>query len=186
MKEVLAADERSNGNVLDWNFIRTHTTGFDQFAETLRNTSWDDIVNGCGIRNPKSNKRPNFYRFRTDHNLLGDGPDAAQERSRQHSGDRKSDVIARAGRKAALVPVPGTAMCKGIARWVSLSGRRKRFWTDWEPSSVLSRPVTMGSTRCGQFRRCTTLRARFFALGGNFLSATPDTEYTAEALRRCG
>ena len=25
----------------------------------------------------------------------------------------------------------------------------------------------------------------FFALGGNFLSATPDTEYTANALRRC-
>jgi molybdopterin-dependent oxidoreductase alpha subunit len=25
----------------------------------------------------------------------------------------------------------------------------------------------------------------FFALGGNFLSATPDTEFTAEALRRC-
>src|SRR5213592_3366235 len=25
----------------------------------------------------------------------------------------------------------------------------------------------------------------FFALCGNFLSATPDTEYTAEALRRC-
>src|SRR5207302_4340225 len=25
----------------------------------------------------------------------------------------------------------------------------------------------------------------FFALGGNFLSATPDTEYTADALRRC-
>src|ERR1044072_8275710 len=25
----------------------------------------------------------------------------------------------------------------------------------------------------------------FFALGGNFLSATPDTDFTAEALRRC-
>src|ERR671920_132838 len=25
----------------------------------------------------------------------------------------------------------------------------------------------------------------FFAVGGNFLSAAPDTEYTAEALRRC-
>jgi len=25
----------------------------------------------------------------------------------------------------------------------------------------------------------------FFAMGGNFLSATPDTDYTAEALRRC-
>jgi anaerobic selenocysteine-containing dehydrogenase len=25
----------------------------------------------------------------------------------------------------------------------------------------------------------------FFALGGNFLSATPDTEFTADALRRC-
>jgi molybdopterin-dependent oxidoreductase alpha subunit len=25
----------------------------------------------------------------------------------------------------------------------------------------------------------------FFAMGGNFLSATPDTEYTAQALRRC-
>src|SRR5205814_8424341 len=25
----------------------------------------------------------------------------------------------------------------------------------------------------------------FFAMGGNFLSATPDTEYTGDALRRC-
>src|SRR5204863_1068396 len=25
----------------------------------------------------------------------------------------------------------------------------------------------------------------FFGLGGNFLSATPDTEFTADALRRC-
>jgi anaerobic selenocysteine-containing dehydrogenase len=28
-------------------------------------------------------------------------------------------------------------------------------------------------------------KAKVFALGGNFLSATPDTEYTAEALRHC-
>jgi anaerobic selenocysteine-containing dehydrogenase len=25
----------------------------------------------------------------------------------------------------------------------------------------------------------------FFAMGGNFLSATPDTNYTADALRKC-
>jgi molybdopterin-dependent oxidoreductase alpha subunit len=40
---------------------------------------------------------------------------------------------------------------------------------------------TVNSIQAMYNRRATV----FFALGGNFLSATPDTEFTAEALRRC-
>ncbi len=50
-------------------------------------------------------------------------------------------------------------------------------------SSASSRRATTASTPSVRSRRCTTGACKvFFALGGNFLSATPDTEYTAEAL----
>ena len=56
----------------------------------------------------------------------------------------------------------------------------------------LSKEFGFEPPRCHGFDTVESIKAMhdgrakiFFALGGNFLSATPDTEYTAEALRRC-
>jgi molybdopterin-dependent oxidoreductase alpha subunit len=47
-------------------------------------------------------------------------------------------------------------------------------------------PARHGYDTVGALQAMHEGRAKiFFALGGNFLAATPDTEYTAEALRRC-
>jgi molybdopterin-dependent oxidoreductase alpha subunit len=52
-KEVLEAEERLWGaekrHVLDWEFIDTHTAGFEAFAQKLRDTSWEEIEEESGL-----------------------------------------------------------------------------------------------------------------------------------------
>ena len=123
-----------------------------------------------------------------DHRLLGDGADAARARDREHPGDRQPPAAARqrSGRPGAgLCPVrghsnvqgdrtmgidhrPGAALPRRARRAGSASRRRARTaWTSWARS-----------------RRCSAGRVRLlFALGGNFLSAAPDTD--AHRRARC-
>jgi anaerobic selenocysteine-containing dehydrogenase len=44
MKEMLAEEDRRPGEILDWNFIRQYTVGYDELAASLRATSWEDIL----------------------------------------------------------------------------------------------------------------------------------------------
>ena len=85
---------------------------------------------------------------------------------------------------AGLCPVRGHSNVQGdrtmgiVERPPSGIPRRAR-----PASSASNRRANMGSTRSKRSRRCSDGAAKvFFALGGNFLSATPDTNYTAAAL----
>ena len=49
MKELLEEEERRPGEVLDREFIKEHTDGFDAFADALRRVGWDDVVEQSGI-----------------------------------------------------------------------------------------------------------------------------------------
>src|SRR3989441_4683687 len=49
MKAVLAEEEKGQRQVLDHEFIRDYTSGFEAFFLTLRDANWDDIVEQCGV-----------------------------------------------------------------------------------------------------------------------------------------
>ncbi|MGM0557313.1 MAG: molybdopterin-dependent oxidoreductase, partial [Myxococcota bacterium] len=49
MKYMLIREERRPGTVLDQDFIDTHTVGFEAFAQDLRETSWDEIIEKSGV-----------------------------------------------------------------------------------------------------------------------------------------
>src|SRR5437667_1580426 len=53
MKEVLDAEDRRPGQILDHEFIETHTSGFDEFAAALRQAHWGDILEQSGITKVK-------------------------------------------------------------------------------------------------------------------------------------
>ncbi len=62
MKHLVAADENARQHaqapVLDWDFIRGHTSGIDALIADLRVTSWADIERRSGIAAPTSPWRP--------------------------------------------------------------------------------------------------------------------------------
>ena len=49
IKTVLEAEDRSPGTVLDWDFIRAHTSGFEEFREHVRAVDWREIEEQSGI-----------------------------------------------------------------------------------------------------------------------------------------
>ena len=49
MKELLAEEARRPGQVLDWEFIRAHTSGFEALRAGLEQVSWDEILLECGL-----------------------------------------------------------------------------------------------------------------------------------------
>ena len=64
MKEVLAADERSNGNVLDWNFIEPAQLVSINLPKRLEILVGMTSSTGVAFEIPNRTSRPNFYRFR--------------------------------------------------------------------------------------------------------------------------
>src|ERR1700730_2886336 len=49
IKTVIEAEDRSPGTVLDWEFIRGHTSGFEKFREHARAAVWRQIGQESGI-----------------------------------------------------------------------------------------------------------------------------------------
>ena len=125
---------------------------------------------------------------RADHRLLGDGPDAAQERRRHHPGDRQPPAAAREHRQARRRRLPGPRPQQRPGRPHDGhlgAARRRRSSTGWRRLRLRPAARPRPRHRGDASGPCAEGRAKvFFAMGGNFLSATPDTELTAEALRR--
>jgi len=49
IKVVLEAEDRSPSFVLDWNFIREHTSGFEEFRHHVESVAWQQIEAESGI-----------------------------------------------------------------------------------------------------------------------------------------
>lgn len=187
MKELLAMEE-ATGNVLDKQFIAEHTTGYDALIADLRATDWQTITEQSGIsreqieelasliKNAKTmiscwamgltqhkNGVANIQTVTNLHLLLGQigKPGAGLCPVRGHSnvqGDRTMGIYEK--------PAPSF-----------LSSLQKVF--DFEP------PQKHGYDVVEAIKAMHDGTAKvFIAMGGNFLSATPDTTYTAKALRK--
>ncbi len=78
MKELLEAEARAPGTVLDHDFIRHHTTGFESVVAELEKSSWDEIVRRSGLSREQIGEaalhRPGGA---SHHRVLVHGPDPA-------------------------------------------------------------------------------------------------------------
>lgn len=189
MKEMLEEEERRPGQVLDRSFIDNHTAGFAEFASALKAESWDEIVEGSGIpREPirqaaeimmNSERTITCWCMGLTQNK--NAVSAIEEIVNMHL---MRGQIAKPG--AGLMPVRGHSNVQGD-RTVGIWERPRKDFLDllgkefnFEP------PRNHGHDVVEAIKAMHVGKAKvFIALGGNFLSATPDTNYTAVALRRC-
>ncbi len=129
MKELLAEEKRTAGRGARPRSSSTRRPhGFDEFAARARR---DELGRASSSRAASRAKQMReaaqvYVERRAHHRLLGDGAHAAQERGRQHPGDRQPAAAARADRPAAAracARCAATATCRATARWASGSGR---------------------------------------------------------------
>ena len=61
MKEVLDAEDRSPGQILDHGFLTDHTSGFGAFREALMAASWGEILEQSGLDRDQIRKVADIY-----------------------------------------------------------------------------------------------------------------------------
>ncbi|HVU36206.1 MAG TPA: FdhF/YdeP family oxidoreductase [Opitutaceae bacterium] len=189
MKAMLEAEERAPGEVLDHAFIQAHTRGFDVLAADLRDTPWDDITSASGVAREQIAAAAAIA-IRSRATICCWAMGLTQQ---PHSVATIQQVVnflllrGNIGRPGAgACPVRGHSNVQGD-RTMGIWERMSDAWLDrLDAEFGMKSPRAHGFDTVDSIRAMHEGRARVFVgMGGNFLSATPDTDYTATALRQC-
>jgi molybdopterin-dependent oxidoreductase alpha subunit len=189
MKVLLAREEAAPGTVFDHAFLREHTHGLEGLLADLRVAAWDEIVEASGVaRDDLERVGGLLAQARATICCWAMGltqqPQAVATIQQIVNLLLLRGNIGRPG--AGVCPVRGHSNVQGD-RTMGIFERMPRWWLDrLDAEFGFASPRTHGLDTVDTIRAMHEGRVRvLFALGGNFLSATPDTDYTAEALRRC-
>jgi molybdopterin-dependent oxidoreductase alpha subunit len=186
---LLLERENTEGGIFDKKFIETKTLGFDTFIEDLKTVDFQQLVTATGVAENLIRAAADW--IATHRNIIVCW--AMGLTQHKNAVGNVQEIVnllllrGSIGRKGAgTCPVRGHSNVQG--------DRTMGIWEDPKPAFLdkLDHVFQFKSPRKIGFNTVEAIEAMhdgrgkvFFALGGNFLSATPDTSFTAEALRRC-
>jgi len=187
MKEMLAID-RSGSKALAHDFIERQTEGFDRFADDLDRESWDAIVHDSGVSREQIREAADIA-MASERMICCWAMGITQHKNGVGNVQSLANFAllrGQIGRQGAgLCPVRGHSNVQGdrtVGIWEKMSDQ----FID-----ALGKEFDFVPPREHGYDTVRTIEALhegkvkvFVALGGNFLSATPDTAYTAEAMTR--
>ncbi|HEX8852322.1 MAG TPA: FdhF/YdeP family oxidoreductase, partial [Pyrinomonadaceae bacterium] len=189
MKEVLEEETRRPGEVLDRRFIGEKTHGFEEYERALREADWGELVEQSGVAREEMRAAASVY-VESKRTIVCWAMGLTQHKNAVANIQEIVNLLLLRGNLgrpgAGACPVRGHSNVQGD-RTVGIWERPTELLLD-----ALAREFDFEPPRRHGLDTVETIKAMherrikvFFAVGGNFLSATPDTEFTAEALRRC-
>src|SRR5437016_8305193 len=189
MKEMLAEEERSPGSVFDREFIERQTVGFEAFVEHLRATDWEDILIGSGLTRDQIRAAAQIA-MRCKRIICCWAMGLTQHKNAVATIQEVMNLLLLGGHvgrpRAGPCPLRGHSNVQGD-RTMGISERMNdHFMAQLGREFSFAPPMEHGTDTVETIKAMRDGKIRFFlALGGNFLAATPDTEYTAKALQCC-
>ncbi len=183
MKAVLERD------ALDRDFIETYTNGFEDFRTALQKVGWEEIVAQAGVAQNLIKRAADIF-VSSNRTIFCWAMGLTQHRNAVANIQEIVNLMLLRGQigkpGAGLCPVRGHSNVQGD-RTVGIWERPTAAFLD-----RLGEEFSFEPPRNHGFDTVKAIEAMhdgqakvFFALGGNFLSATPDTDFTSAALRRC-
>ena len=188
-KAVLAEEESGPRPVLDREFIAGYTSGFEQFTSALKHVGWDEIVEHSGVSKQQIEEAARIF-MESERTIFCWAMGLTQHKNAVANIQEIVNLMLLRGQigkpGAGLCPVRGHSNVQGD-RTMGIWERPADAFLDRLGSEFnFAPPRSHGFDTVRAIQAMHGGQARvFFAMGGNFLSATPDTNYTAEALRRC-
>ena len=188
-KAILEREKERQGSGIDWRFIEEKTQGFSSFCEDIEQTAWTAICEASGIERAAILEAADRM-LATRRVIFCWAMGLTQHKNGVANIQMLANLalmmgsIGKAG--AGLCPVRGHSNVQGD-RTVGIWERPSADFLDRLGQVVgFSPPRHHGYDAVSAIQAMLDGKAHvFFAMGGNFLSATPDTEKTAKALQRC-
>ncbi|NYE19329.1 FdhF/YdeP family oxidoreductase [Microbacterium immunditiarum] len=179
--------EDAVGGVLDHDFIRDHTSGFEEYRQAMADAPWHDLVAATGV--PEKTLRRVAETVRNSPSTIVCW--AMGLTQHKHSVPTLRDIVnvlllqGNIGRPGAGVcPVRGHSNVQGDRTMGIYEKPSEAFLSALDAEFGFRAPREHGYDTVEAIRAMRDRKARvFMAMGGNFVSATPDTEVTEAALR---
>ncbi len=188
MKHVLE-QESTLGGILDHAFIAEHTSGFEAMAADLRAESWEVLALESGLDEAQMRSAGDVY-IGAKSSIVCWGMGITQHTHAVATVQMLVNLLLLRGNLGR----PGAGACP-VRGHSNVQGDRSMGIWEKPPAALLDRlqqvfgfapPRADGVDTVEAIRLMLDGRGRvFFALGGNFAAATPDTDATWRALRQC-
>ena len=189
MKEMLHEEERRPGAALDRQFIDQYTTGFEEFAAHVCATPWDQILEISGLTREQIRTAAEIA-MRAKRIICCWAMGLTQHKNAVATIQEVMNFLLLGGnigkRGAGPCPVRGHSNVQGdrtMGIWERMTDAfREKLSREFQ----FSPPHGHGTNTVETIKKMHEGKIQFFfAMGGNFLAAPPDTEYTAKALHKC-
>ncbi|WP_016907096.1 FdhF/YdeP family oxidoreductase [Streptomyces xiaopingdaonensis] len=185
---VLEAADAGDERAVDSAFVREHTHGYEEFAEAARKTDWDEVLTATGLAREEIERAAELV-------LAAERPVicwAMGLTQHKHSVPTIREVVnllllrGAVGRPGAGVcPVRGHSNVQGDRTMGIFERPEPAFLDALEREFGFAPPREHGLDVVRAIRALRDGEAKvFFAMGGNFVAASPDTEVTEDAMRR--
>ncbi len=189
MKEMLAAEELNPGTVFDRDFIRAYAADFDAFIADLRTASWDDILTSSGVTREEIRAAAEIA-MKAKRIICCWAMGLTQHKNAVATIQEIMNFLLLGGNigrpGAGPCPVRGHSNVQGDRTMGVWERMNDKFMKKLGDEFHFTPPREHGLDTVETIKEMHRGHVRvFFAMGGNFLAATPDTEYTAKALRSC-
>ncbi|GGO50493.1 formate dehydrogenase [Streptomyces daqingensis] len=186
---LLEAEDESPGEVLDHGFIDAHSTGFAEYAAHARQVCWDDVLTATGLTREEIEE--------VHARVLGSRKVvvcwAMGLTQHKHGVPTIREIVnflmlrGNIGRPGAGVcPVRGHSNVQGDRTMGIWERMPQPFLDALGHEFGFTPPARHGLDSVNAIRAMRDGRAKLFVgVAGNFVRASPDSEATEEALRRC-
>ncbi len=189
MKLMKEEEEKHPNTVFDTAFIAEKTHGIEDFLEDLDTFSIEELLPQTGI--PLEEIKKAVQLINTSKKIIICW--AMGLTQHKNGVDNVREVVnllllkGSIGKKGAgTCPVRGHSNVQGDRTMGIWEKPKASFLVALEKEFQFSAPKEHGFDVVAAIAAMHEKKAKiFFGMGGNFISATPDTEYTAEALRNC-
>ena len=186
-REMLALEEANPGKAFDWEFIRAKTAGIDEFLARLRQEDMDVLVRESGVPREKMREVAELL-VKSDRIITAWCLGITQQNSAVGSIQELVNInllrgaIGKPG--AGVCPVRGHSNVQGDRTMGIWDKPRQPYLDKLQSVFGFDPPRHAGWNVVEALKGMHAGKAKvFISLCGNLLSAAPDTEYTAEALR---
>lgn len=189
IKLLIAADKKSDGGVIDHEFIEARTQGYDELLEDIKRYDLQDLIGQSGVEEGKVREAVSLLKEKKRIIFCW----AMGLTQHKNAVDNIREIVNLLLLKGSIgIPGAGTCPVRGHSnvqgdRTMGIWERPKKAFLDrLQQEFGFDPPRTPGLNTVEAIQAMAKGKAGvFIGLGGNFLSATPDTAYTARALQNC-
>ncbi len=186
---LLQEEEKNEGTVFDKKFISEHTSGYQNFISHLKKQNIEQLIAASGISFEQIKTVAEI--FKTKNKIIACwAMGLTQHKNAVATIQEVVNLLLLKG----SIGKPGAGTCP-VRGHSNVQGDRTMGIYEKPSTTLLNNlknvfgfdpPQKHGYDTVECIHAMYQHKAKvFIAMGGNFLSATPDTTYTAEALRKC-